>query len=544
MNLVAIPGDPDGLAAKAARYETVADTIRTMSARLLQFAEDMDGSSGQAVMALAERVDGVAGSVAAVQPRYASTASALSTYAVNLREAQNSAAAAISAVDADRGPLDRHYRQMDVITYEEMPQATSPDEVSELQARYRSHRLEAERLQAQIASAEQQYARAVDYRDLAAGSAIAAIQPVLEQLNDTLSDHVDAWVGSLPGVMQLLGRWIGDVFVSAMTTFQSWVDAFWAGASYLVTVIGMFLEILGNYPPELWVAALLSSGLALILVLALASYLASRLALDVAKPTPDLTLTDEWDAASGSDHYRESMEAAAKIDYAGGDTSTVIEVIEVLDENGERVGWRVVLPSTQDWEDGGWIVGKDNTGDLGGLNDLDSNLALMLTPSQQAAYERAVYQAMLKAGVGPDDPVMLTGWSQGGIMAGTLASDPDCAFNIQAVFVSGAPIDAMNIPDSVSVLSVQHVGDVVATLDGPVSAGPHSGPNWATIVAEVPINPQTKAPYEQPHSPGAYTETASKLDGISTARIDAIKEQQNMFFSENEKHSWFRGVER
>jgi len=59
--------------------------------------------------------------------------------------------------------------------------------------------------------------------------------------------------------------------------------------------------------------------------------------------------------------------------------------------------------------------------------------------------------------VGPDDPVMLTGWSQGGIMAGTLASDPDCAFNIQAIFVSGAPIDAMNIPDSVSVLSVQHV---------------------------------------------------------------------------------------
>jgi len=63
-------------------------------------------------------------------------------------------------------------------------------------------------------------------------------------------------------------------------------------------------------------------------------------------------------------------------------------------------------------------------------------------------------------------------------------------------------------------------------------------------VAEVPIDPQTKAPYEQPHNPDAYTATASKVDGISTARIDAIKEQQNMFFSENEKHSLFTGVER
>jgi hypothetical protein len=544
MTLTALPGDPDGLATKAARYESIADTIRSMSIRLADFASDVGTSGGRAVTALAERVDDTADAVAAVQPRYANTASALTSYAVSLRDAKDSANAAITAADADRGPLDRHYRQMDTITYELMPQATTPDEVSELQAEYRTHRIEAERLEGQIASAEQRYHRAVEYRDLAAKTAIAAIQPVLEQMNDTLSDYVDAWVGSLPDFMQLLGRWIGDVFVSVMTTFQSWADAFWAGASYLVTYVGMFLEILGNYPPELWIAALLAPGLALILVPALTSYLANRLALDVAKPTPELTLTREWDAASGSDHYRESMEAAANVDNKGRADSTVIEVIEVLDENGDRVGWRVVLPSTQDWEDGGWIVGKDNTGDLGGLNDLDSNLALMLTPSQQAAYERAVYQAMLEAGVGPDDPVMLTGWSQGGIMAGTLASDPDCTFNIQAIFVSGAPIDAMNIPDSVSVISVQHVGDVVATLDGPVSAGPHSGSNWETIVAEVPIDPKTNAPYEQPHNPDAYTATAGKVDEISTARIDAIKEQQNMFFSENEKHSWFTGVER
>ncbi len=544
MSLLALPGDPDGLAAKAARYGTVADTIRAMSARLAQFAADIDGNSGQAVAALAERVDDASHSVATAQPRYAGTASALTTYAVSLREAQDSASSAISAADADRGTLDRHYREMDTITYELMPYASTPDEVSQLQQQYAKHRTEAERLETQIATAEQRYHRAVEYRDLAARKAITEIQPVLEELNDSLGDYVDAWVASLPDFMQLLGRWIGDVFVSVMTAFHQRMAEFWAAASYLVTYVILCRDILANYPPELWIAALLFPGLAIILVPALTTYLANRLALDMTKPTPHLTRTREWDAASGTDHYRESMESAAKIDDAGGVESTVIEVVEVLDKNGDRVGWRVVLPSTQDWEDGGWIVGKDNTGDLGGLNDLDSNLALMLTPSQQAAYERAVYQAMLEAGVGPEDPVMLTGWSQGGIMAGTLASDPDCAFNIQAIFVSGAPIDAMNIPDSVSVLSVQHVGDVVTTLDGPVSAGPHSGPNWQTIVAEVPIDPDTKRPYEQPHHPKAYTASAGGLDVTSTVRIDAIKEQQNMFFSENERHIWFEGVER
>ena len=53
-----------------------------------------------------------------------------------------------------------------------------------------------------------------------------------------------------------------------------------------------------------------------------------------------------------------------------------------------------------------------------------------------------------------------------------------------------------------------------------------------------------KYPHEQPHDPDAYTATAGTVDGISTARIDAIKEQQNMFFSENEKRRWFMGVER
>lgn len=543
MNMTPLPGDPGALAVKATRYQSIAATILAMSARLEQFASEVDGGRGNAVAALAERVETASADVAAVQPRYADTATALSTYAVQLRSAQDSAASAIAAADADRPSLVHQYNRLNAIAYDEMPYAQTTEQVEELRIRYRRIEAEIARLEGQIATAEQQYRRAVEYRDLVAQRAIDSIEPVLEKLNDTLRDHVDAWVESLPDFLQLVGRWIGDVLVDAMETFQSWADAFWAAVTFVATYIAMLFQVLANYPPEIWMLFLLSPGLALAIIPALTGYLAQRLARDVLKPTPAVEETARWTSGSGADVYAQSMADAARVDELGGVDRTVIEVVEVLDEDGRRVGWRVILPSTQDWQDGGWIVGQDNTDDLGALNDLDSNLALMLTPSQQAAYERAVYQAMLAAGVGPDDPVMLTGWSQGGILAGTLASDPKFPFNVQAIFVSGAPIDAMDIPDSVSVMSVQHIGDVVPLLDGPISAPPHSGPNWVTLLAEPPIDVETGRPYEQPHHPVAYTLTAGVVDQATLPRITAIKEQQAMFYSANERHIRYEAAE-
>jgi hypothetical protein len=363
-------------------------------------------------------------------------------------------------------------------------------------------------------------------------------------MNDTLSDYVDAWVGSLPDVMQLLGRWLGDVFVNIMTAFQETLAEFWAAVTYLATFVSVFLEVLANYPPEIWLLALIAPAIMIRVIPALTAVLAARLTREVLTPTPPLVRGGTIDASSGEDPYREAMTAAADVDRAGNTAATVIEVIEVLDADGNRVGWRVVLPSTQDWQELGPAFGQDFSTDQGALNDLDSNLALMLTPSQQAAYERAVYEAMVQAGVGPDDPVMLTGWSQGGILAGTLASDPDCPFNIAAIFVSGSPIDAMNIPDSVAVLAVQHSGDVVPTLDGPASAPPHNGANWRTLVLDPPpIDPTTKKPYDSPHHAGAYTETAASLEGRSDPVLDQVRQEQSMFFSENERRTRFTAVE-
>jgi len=159
------------------------------------------------------------------------------------------------------------------------------------------------------------------------------------------------------------------------------------------------------------------------------------------------------DELSSLDDY---MEIEGLTDSMGGEDRSVVDIRKVIGPDGvER--WVVTLPSTQDW--------VATHGDTGATNDLDSNLALMLTPAEQTQYERAIMDAMKQADIPPTDPVMLVGFSQGGIMAGHLAANRSGDYNIEAVLAYGAPIDAMNIPSTTQVLSVQHTGDVVPMLD-------------------------------------------------------------------------------
>lgn len=144
-------------------------------------------------------------------------------------------------------------------------------------------------------------------------------------------------------------------------------------------------------------------------------------------------------------------------DGMGGADQTVIDIKKIVGSDGmER--WVVSLPSTQDWQ-----LGPD----AGALNDRDSNIALMMdNPALRTAYERAVLEAMSDAGVPPGSDVVLTGFSQGGIMAANLASDRTFPYNTVGVVTNGSPIDSFDVPRDVPVYAFQHVTDVVPTLDG------------------------------------------------------------------------------
>ncbi|ANJ27890.1 hypothetical protein [Agromyces aureus] len=281
----------------------------------------------------------------------------------------------------------------------------------------------------------------------------------------------------------------------------------------LAAVVGLAVLLLSS--PLFW--ALVLGTVAFIGVV-----LAWRVAIEIFAPTPAVS-----EFEPGSDESRESKaawedaNAVTEIDslddlvalegYSdamGGESQTVVDIVRM---EGEPARYIVTLPSTQDWQVAGVFFGQDMNGD-GAVNDLDTNIVLRLFPDVRTQYERAVLDAMTKAGIGPNDPVLLVGFSQGGILAGHLAANRSDAFNFQGVLAYGAPIDDMAIPSKTTVVSMQHEGDIVHQLD--LTGPPRPTATWTTYSRDVPpgVNPSTGEPYSaQPHNNVAYQQTARDL---------------------------------
>ncbi|QAV69876.1 hypothetical protein ESZ53_05160 [Salinibacterium sp. UTAS2018] len=540
-DLLALPGDPTALASYGKRYLTIADAITDTTLRLNTFASDVAGA-GEAVTALSERSSSAAARLARAQPRYGATAQAISVYAVSLRDAHDAASSAIERADAAAAELP-YYENLRSDLSNRLYGPQTGTEFEQVSAQLRQAQSHVDELDAGVADARAAYDRAVNYRDEAARLAIAAIEPALEAMNDTLRDQVNSWVESLPGGESLLGQWLTDVLSGVLEPLQTLVIAVVELTIWVNTVVSLFWEIMSNLPPEKTLLQALLPGVVLAHAAGLSALLAIRLSNEERRPTPAMVRLPPQDQQPARD-YEDLMTRNAKLDGEGQADSTVVEIVEVLDEHGNRLGWRVLLPSTQDWQEANGVFegAWKPQGDQGAMNDLDSNLSLMLAPSQQAAYERAVTQAMMDAGVLPGDPVMLSGWSQGGILAGKMAADPLSPFSIQAVFTSGSPIDLMDIPESVSVISVQHKGDPVPKLDSPWSGGTQR-PHWVTVSTDAPIDPATGNPVFA-HSSSAYTGSADAMvDSSSDPRVLAQKQEQAMFFSEYERVFIYEGSE-
>jgi len=131
------------------------------------------------------------------------------------------------------------------------------------------------------------------------------------------------------------------------------------------------------------------------------------------------------------------------------------------------------------------------------------------------------------AGIDPADPVMLVGFSQGGIMAGHLAANRQGDYNIQGILVVGSPIDHMQIPSGVNVVSIQHTFDPVPHLDGrpPVFHGSH----WDTYGGGNDlVSP------EAAHYVPNYAETVASID---KEQGNVISDRFSDFLAPGAEHS-------
>lgn len=109
-------------------------------------------------------------------------------------------------------------------------------------------------------------------------------------------------------------------------------------------------------------------------------------------------------------------------------------------------------PNGRNWSDNLWAVGTGTTGFTEGAKEA----VAQAIAADQAEHPGESY--------GGKPQLLLTGHSQGGIIAANMASDPAFAaqYDIRGIVTEASPIDCAEIPGNVPVLSLQsgHLGDV------------------------------------------------------------------------------------
>ncbi|MFJ4038923.1 hypothetical protein ACIPVB_12680 [Microbacterium sp. NPDC090007] len=334
--------------------------------------------------------------------------------------------------------------------------------------------------------------------------AICGLLNALARLSDSLTSFTLNPFDKLDAIREFAdASW--DVVVLARDLIEQLLDALGELGRLLeelapIVAEGLTLvrDILGRITPGI---AMYGGGVA--------GYLLGTGLGDLLRFTPRVTEFDSANAVNVEEYQnlmdqgeitspRDLISRNKFIDGIGSTESTALSVARVRREDGTTYTL-VNLPSTLDWgalkavlSDGDWA---DTFTDAGPVNDLDSNIALMLmdNPLFRTQYERAVMQALSDAGVPPGSDVVWSGFSQGGIMAGNLGADTSLPYKTVGVVTNGAPIDNFNIPPSVPLLQVEHASDPVAKLDKtPYEFHPRmKGTPWAPAVgltATVPSN--------------------------------------------------------
>lgn len=240
-------------------------------------------------------------------------------------------------------------------------------------------------------------------------------------------------------------------------------------------------------------------------------------------------------------HLRGTNHEAYQVDDMGGVMQRMQDVysthanhdrpaveVTVVERDGQPPRFLVTIPgTTTGLGPEGWVGsahGTDWPANLKAVGYGDSHV----TQSTKAAIDMAIRDYERSHGVTLERPnVALTGHSQGGIIAGNIASDPQftARYQVDAVMTAGSPINTIPIDPSVPVVNFSNPADVVPKLDlggVPVAGSPqpqsnvieYALPNWTD-----PITSHRQQP---------YTDYITQVQG--DARLDGMNEAMSGYY--------------
>ncbi len=194
---------------------------------------------------------------------------------------------------------------------------------------------------------------------------------------------------------------------------------------------------------------------------------------------------------------------AGQVDLGG--RGATVRVIEVPQPGGGSA-WVVEIPGTQRWWPAAGTNPFDATTDVAAMAGEATVAARGVTAALDAAMAASGRRART-------EPVLLSGHSQGGILAAALASDPRflAGHRVTHVVTAGAPVAAFPVPASVDVLSLEHDQDLVPRLDG--RANPDVR-HWTTVTRDLAGDPEAAGHPVVGHGADEYAETAALLDRL------------------------------
>lgn len=443
-------GRPDDLEGRARDLARTAEAIEAAALALQDLvAQQHSLSTDAAGTAAGEAADGLY----RAQERYAGTSTALVTYAVELGEIQREARAAVEEGDAQLGLIP--VREAEVHDLENAltlaiakgePTGRIEDDLWDAREALSAAATAAEEARRTLVSARQ---RMWDAADRAGDRISTAIEEGADSFGDNWSQF---WEG-VGGVFGVVLDWAEDVLAAVFFALTEVVSAL-VSALVVAALVVIGAALLGT-------AFVVLGPAGVMLLIALVSASLVRMAISELMAPPVVQRTDRFEISDDLEprDYRDLFGELAAQDSAGGAEYTEIRVVAVRDTDGEVVAWRVQLPSTQEWS-------PANTD--GALNDLRTDVMLSMFPELESQYEQAAWQAMTDAGVFDSDaPIMFTGWSLGGMMAGEMATDPRVSDRVESVVTAGSAIDKHHseMPDGVRVTQFNNGIDPVHTLE-------------------------------------------------------------------------------
>jgi hypothetical protein len=472
-----LPGDPGALRSEVDALDASVSAIEDAIDLLNRTEVALDG---RAAVALYGRSLDAATELDAALDRYGGTASALRTYVIEMEVAHADADAAVQRSVAALGEQTRAVDSLASVRHvlsQAQANGALESRVAELEDQVYYARRRVDRADDAVDEVVRAWEAARDRQETAARTAAAQIHDAMSSTNNGFWDDVGGFFAAIGDAYAAVGTWMLDA-VKALGEFLAQYAGILLVFLVILAVVLIFTAL--TFGVALLVAAAIFAVIAGVLLVA------SLFAESGGGPYPGADYPVEVRSAdpenSGSDSTEPSYSALFERDLttlddytskqpifdaegnlvdaqSRDDLASMVRVVALRDEDtGEIVGWRVELPSTQDWG----LTGNS-------MNDLPTNALHALMPWKETEMEEAAWDAMDRAGVlDSGAPVMLTGWSQGGMTAGELAIDDRLAGRDLSVVSGGSPVDCFRnefAERGVRVTSFTH-SDVVSGLEG------------------------------------------------------------------------------